>query len=208
MANFETVQTANDGLIALAENLNKLMFEKGVDVKTLNLSTGISISAINALKRGVGNPTLGTLLELAKFFNTSIDQLIGFPNQPRSFDSIRVPIYNITDVEHRNKEKIIEYIIVSCESFEEHDIFGVKIHNNAMLPFFEKGSLFILSADLNYSDGDVVLINLPNNKAFFRKIFNIGDRIQFNYISAEPSPHSYDQFKVIGVVIKVIQSLT
>jgi SOS-response transcriptional repressor LexA len=197
-------------VMVLAENLNKFMLERKVDSKILHQATGISISAINSLRRGEGNPTLTTLLELAKFFNCSIDALVGLnkgnnlnnKNSPKT-----IPVYSLNDSVQRLKEAIIECIAEDCSSHHEHDLFAIKIHNNVYAPFFEKGSYFIVSKTLKYSDGDIVLVNI-NDNVIIRKIFttNTG-QVKFYSIAIQPEVNQYDAFDLVGVVIKVIQPL-
>ena len=59
----------------LANNLRRLMHELNTDASEISKKTGIALTTINGLKRGIGNPTLSTLHELADFFNVTIGQL-------------------------------------------------------------------------------------------------------------------------------------
>ncbi len=195
---------------ALADNLNRLMLERKIDSKILNQATGMSVSAINALRRGEGNPTLTTLLELAKFFNCSIDRLVGLENKEKLMSkshSQMIPVYSLSDSIKRTKETTIEYITEDCAMHNDHDLFAVKLHNSTLAPFFEKGSYFIVSKTLKYSDGDIVLISVKDN-VLLRKIFTTNfNQVKFLSISTQPEINQYDEFDLIGVVIKVIQPL-
>lgn len=53
------------------ENLAYLMERAGVDAAHLSEAIGLGVATINNIKRGVGNPTLLTLMELARFLTSS-----------------------------------------------------------------------------------------------------------------------------------------
>ncbi len=197
-------------MMILAENLNRFMLERKIDSKILHQATGISVSAINALRRGEGNPTLTTMLELAKFFNCSIDALVGLDKNDTGVVrnlSKTIPVYGLTDSVNRFTDSIIEYIAENCGAHQEHDLFAIKIHNSVYAPFFEKGSYFIVSKTIKYSDGDIVLVNIKGN-VIVRKIFttNAG-QVKFFSISIQPEISQYEAFELVGVVIKIIQPL-
>ena len=59
----------------LSSNLCWLMKNKSLDSSFLSEKTGIAVTTINSLKRGVGNPTYSTLVSLSEFFNITISQL-------------------------------------------------------------------------------------------------------------------------------------
>ncbi len=202
------IQIEDNQIIALSKNLNRSMLEGNIDSKTLSQITGISINTINALKRGEGNPTLGTLFSLAKFFNCSIDTLVGIGDKkPIKAGISSIPVYNLVDAEKRDKNSIIEYIMEDCGNFKENELFAVQIHSDIFSPFFEKDSIFIVSKDMKYTDGDLVLLALKDNSVLIRKIFSINDNeIIFSSISMTPEFNKYRKHHIIGVVIKVIHS--
>lgn len=54
-----------------SKNLAYLMERAGVDAAHLSEAIGLGVATINNIKRGVGNPTLLTLMELARFLTSS-----------------------------------------------------------------------------------------------------------------------------------------
>ncbi len=199
----------NDQLKILSKNINKLMLEYNIDTKTLHLETGISISAINALKRGAGNPTLGTLIALANYFKTSLDKLIYDQNSDDQTQTsmINIPVFSIHDIEERSELNIKGYIQHPEEKEVNHSIFAIQLHNNTMSPFYEKGDIFIISPKMKYSDGDIVIIRTQDAVSCFRRVFSASDETLFSPISLNPSPTRYENYKVIGVVIKIIKNI-
>src|SRR3990167_5435700 len=95
MATATENEISSKELTCLAHNLNNLMRDKGVDTKQLSALTGVSISLLNSLKRGDGNPTLGTLITLANFFDISIDSLI-LSDARKPGTMMILPIYSMS----------------------------------------------------------------------------------------------------------------
>lgn len=211
MSNHEAEKPQSDSSNQrLAKNLAKLMIDKGINTKMLNSLTGISVTAINALKRGQGNPTLGTLLELSKVFNLTLDELVGdLPDSNKSAgqELVNIPIYNINQFPLSSNSVCNGYIKLAHSEHNESNLFAVEITNNALQPLYEKGSLFVISSSQNYTDGDILLIIKDDRKPCLRKIYMTGDVPTFHYLSLEAQPHSFKHFEILGVVIKIIQSL-
>lgn len=176
----------------------------------LSAATDISVTAINSLKRGEGNPTLGTLLELSHFFKISLDELVGKTPED-DYDSekeiSRIPVYSLSTVTDKDSAAPSGFIKLSCPNYDDQSLFAVEIHNSSMLPFFEKGSVFIISPDLRFTDGDIVLIEPENKSPCLRRAYCTGEILQFHYINLNNQPHTYNNFRVLGTVIKIIQSV-
>lgn len=194
---------------SLAEFLKVQMARKNVDTKTLSRATGISITGINALKRGEGNPQLGTLLTLARYFNTSIDHML---NRATSMDQtstpLRVPIFSLQTARHRTDDRATYHITIEQPAtLQDDDLFGIELHNNVMAPFYENGTVFIISPKTPHCDGDLVLIDSGNVTLNLRRIFEVGGQYQFQTIGLNTAPQMYPKYKIVGVVLQAIQLL-
>ena len=62
---------------SFAENLKELRLEKGVGQVELAEKIGVSKGIISLWENGKREPTLSSLIALAKFFEISIDTLVG-----------------------------------------------------------------------------------------------------------------------------------
>lgn len=193
-------------LACLAHNLNNLMRDKSVDTKQLSALTGVSISLLNALKRGNGNPTLGTLIALANFFDVSIDSLILSDVRKRGTVAI-IPIYEIQVAHETNQHVVKKSIYLKIEEEKSSSHYAIQLDNSSLMPFFDKGSIFLISKDDKYSDGDMVLVRINNEYNVFRKVFVKNKGLLFQYISLDAELHSYDDYHIIGPVIKVIHNM-
>ena len=61
----------------MIKNLKTLRKEKGISQKSLGEEIGVSQQSINKYENYNIEPDISTLIHLAKFFNTSVDYLIG-----------------------------------------------------------------------------------------------------------------------------------
>lgn len=201
----ESTKTSRE-LVYLGKNLMKLMREKSIDTKELSALSGISVSLLNALKRGDGNPTLGTLISLANFFNVSIDNLISTSSINQEALMV-IPVFDIQDANDIEKHKAPRSIYLKIENETHKNFFAVQINNSSLMPFFDKGSIFIISTHKKYADGDFVLVRINDEYNVLRKIFVKNKGLLFQYISLDAEPHSYDNYRIIGTVSKVIHNL-
>ena len=63
--------------IIFAENLKRLRLEMGLGQVELSQKLGLSKGIISLWENGLREPNMSSLITLAKFFNVSIDYLVG-----------------------------------------------------------------------------------------------------------------------------------
>lgn len=206
MSEFLIENKLTEELVTIGYNLTTLMLKKNVETKTVSALTGISVSLLNSLKRGEGNPTLGTLITIAKYFGISIDDLMS-AKQAAHQEAVKViPVYLLRDTHAINMIKSQQNIYLQIANSSD-GLFAVTINNSSMLPFFDKGSTFIISVEKKYIDGDIVLMRINNERNIFRKVFLINNGHLFQHISVDAESHIYDHYQIIGTVTKVIHDL-
>ena len=67
---------------AFAERLIEIRVSKNIMAKDVALSLGVSKAAISQFEKGSTAPTAATLVALARFFDVSIDYLVGESDDP------------------------------------------------------------------------------------------------------------------------------
>lgn len=208
--NKKMIEEADTGM--LASNLRSLMSSFNIDSSELSKKTGIALTTINGLKRGVGNPTLSTLHQLAEFFNISIGQLTE-KNLSTASQSPRIvyeiPLLTLDELSEflNNQNKYKNTISTELDSWKPNKYYSIKINNNAMSPLFEKGSIFVVAQDVHIHDGDIVLVQFDKRPPCFRKIFIEGRSYFFRPISELIGGNVIkdNNFTIHGIVIKAIQ---
>jgi len=196
----------------LGNNLCTLMKKFNVDSSELSKKTGIALTTLNSLKRGIGNPTLSTLNLLAEFFNVSIGQLTENNLSILTKDTriiYDIPLLNFDELLNflNNQNKYNNTISTQLDSWQPNKYYAIKINNNAMSPVFEKGSIFVIAQNINIHDGDIALVQFDGHQPCFRRIFIEGKSYFFKPIS-EMIGNSLikdNNCAIHGIVIKAIQ---
>lgn len=62
----------------LSNKLLTLRKERNLTLQALHLKTGISLASLSAYERGNYAPSIENLCKLAKFYNTTVDELVGW----------------------------------------------------------------------------------------------------------------------------------
>ncbi|RBH35650.1 hypothetical protein C3F00_045345, partial [Pseudomonas sp. MWU13-2860] len=144
-----------------SKNLAYLMERAGVDAAHLSEAIGLGVATINNIKRGVVNPTLLTLMELARFFDVKLSDFIEgeLGRGARESRAARaVPLVKFTEVGLFCDGMAIEpdRYFVDAAGFDADDAFAVVLNNDALFPSFSQGSVFIVARKESPADGDVV----------------------------------------------------
>ena len=200
------VQESN--IEAIAKKLNSLLSQHSVSTKTLSEATDISIAAINNLKRGEGNPTIGTLNAICHFFEISLVELLGLNNVNMNIQATTVPLYELRFAHNRRDETVENKILIEMpKNTDANSIFGIVINNNSFLPLYEKGTIFILTSTQSAADGDIVFTRIQNNINSIKRLFIKKNGFYLKNINLDESVESYKKqdIDILGVVIQIIQ---
>lgn len=193
----------------IAKKLNTLLGSKKITTKVLSNATGISIAAINNLKRGEGNPTIGTLNAIGRFFGISLLELLGLGNSNNMQNaSMIISVYDLRNADQRDESnEINKMLIEKPKNISENDVFAVSINNNYLLPLYEKGTIFLLATFREAIDGDIVLVRIQDSTNSLKRIFIKKDKCYLKNINIDEALESYNKndIKIIGVVIQIIQ---
>ena len=74
--------STSDVLPKISANIARLRSEHGLTLRDIQDETGITISYLNSLERGLkANPSLSNLIALSRVFNVSLDELAGMPGK-------------------------------------------------------------------------------------------------------------------------------
>jgi transcriptional regulator with XRE-family HTH domain len=193
----------------IANKLNQLLNENNISTKVLSQATDISVAAINNLKRGEGNPTIGTLTAISRFFGVSLIEILGLTNlNPVQTPTMIVHLYDLRFADQQKAEHILKKMLIETPSNTDlNTIFGVVMSNNCLLPIYEKGTIFILANNSVVSDGDIVLVRIRNQINSLKRIFMKQNDIYLKNISIDDSIEKYekDEIRILGTAIQIIQ---
>ncbi|POZ61397.1 LexA family transcriptional regulator [Chromobacterium alticapitis] len=198
-----------------SKNLARLMERAGVDAAQLSQKTGLGVATINNIRRGVGNPTLLTLMELARFFDIKLSDFIE-GELGRDIKPLRavlaVPLIKFTEIALFLSGVIIEsdHYFIDAAGFNAQDAFAVLLNNDSLFPNYSQGSVFIVAREERPADGDVVLVSIAGQPPCFRRMFVDGDQCLFSSISLmhDLQPFVCRDFKIVGVAVKAIKTFS
>ncbi len=77
----------------LPENLARLREQKGVYLKEVAPLLGVSVGTVSNYEHGVHSPDPDTLMQLADYYNVSMDYLMGRTDCPCPINTINQEIY-------------------------------------------------------------------------------------------------------------------
>lgn len=196
----------------LSNNLKYLMNKESIDAGTLGQKIGVAASTINGIRRGGGNPTLGTIAVLAQYFQLSISDLTEKQidgNTVATKRAYHIPLIAMKDIPTilKKAKHTDQVIITELNDANPENFFAVSIDNNSLHPLFEKGTLFVVKKTKQVLDGDIVLVDFGNGAYCFRRIFVESNNHFFKPLTdmlQSPGSHA-KQFTIVGVVVKAIQ---
>ena len=191
----------------LAINLNFLLEREGIRPAKLARDVSLPPATIQNLRCGDNvNPTLSTLITLAKYFSVSVSQLIGEVPVTESKDKLtahlkHIPILSWEEVwlwPNINVEKI-ETIIV--ENYVETIDFALTYLEKSSENFPENCTLLI-SYNIKPKHGDFVIVyKSENSKSFLRQWIDEGDEVYLrSLVVGYPLALYTSDYSFVGIV--------
>ncbi|MCH5314329.1 MAG: helix-turn-helix domain-containing protein [Eubacterium sp.] len=142
--------------IYLGENLKKLRTERNMTQEALADFLGVSFQAISKWERNENFPDIETLVNLAQFFNTSVDDLIGV-NRAENEERLQAMINEYDNYLNDNERKN-ELILKMIDDYPND--FRVQLRYMAYL-FHFKGTENVLKINSIYNN---IMQNCTNDR--------------------------------------------
>ncbi|MES2142103.1 MAG: helix-turn-helix transcriptional regulator [Pseudomonadota bacterium] len=146
----------------LNNTLEYLIKERGINTHQLHKHTGIPLSTLKRLRLNKEhNPTLASLLPIAKYFKVTVDQLIGSNSlkiKTSSSNEITIPIIYWKDALHCKKERYkqaFSFLLINDTSLSR-DSYALIIEGHQWSNFLA-GSLLIIDPHLDPSNRDFII---------------------------------------------------
>ena len=108
----------------LPETLKRLREQKGVYLKEVAPVLGVSVGTVSNYEHGVHAPDPDTLMQLADYYDVSIDYLIGHTDCPCPISAINREIYGeytvgqFLELVDRLSSQEVQYLVHFLEMFE------------------------------------------------------------------------------------------
>ncbi|MBQ4517230.1 MAG: helix-turn-helix domain-containing protein [Clostridia bacterium] len=203
-------------------NLKSLRKAKGLNQNELAAKLGTSKTNISNYETGYSNPPASTLKKIADFFDVTMDELFGktivaapILNDPGLVvdrtPPHSVPVY--ASFSSSCSEKPLFQFTFSADFLGEGNFLAVKVNNHAMSHAgLADGSFAIVKRQNTVHNGELALVSVDDEAAFFCRFYQIGEFISLTFesgISAQPlmvDPQK-QSINVVGKVVKVIHSV-
>lgn len=189
----------------IARNISKLMQEFNVDDKRLSDATGVSAATIKKMRLGQSpNPTVETLVPLAKFFDVSVSQLIGeISLDDNNNDKKNIPLLSWRDIETKDIKALSVLSHVLLETNEPENCFATQVLSDKYQSPFNKDTILIINTKTSPNDGDYILCQFNNQLEICQIISQLGQKHIVSMVSGMQTPTKLDSLeKYIGTIIE------
>lgn len=203
MEKVEELNSIELNLSALGKNLKRIMQQKDVTMSQLHKQTKVPLPTISRLLHDTNiNPTLGSLLPIAKFLNVSIDELV---LEAPTYLNLEVPIFkwdealNMFNSDYDNYKEFIK-LNIPQKQFALYS--GDDIANN-----FLKNSVLLISPEIDTRNGDYVLCSsLSNRNISIKKyLMEDGDVYLRSLTKGLNTIKKADSFEILGTITMVLK---
>lgn len=199
----------------LQTTLTMLLKKQSLTVTELARQTGLPQPVVYRIVKGeVTNPKVCNLLTIAKFFNLTLDQLMG--EAPIHSDEHKLGTSNTYPrlVPLILWEEIFNWLQAPNSVTSVGSAFGnasmsnktyaLKVKDSTMLPLCPKDTILIVDPALSPKDEDFVIAHLPGQKqAFFKQLFFDVDKAYFFSLDPRFEPFILEnpsKLPVLGVI--------
>lgn len=200
----------------LGKNLNYLLAQNTLDIKNLSVETGIPAATLARLKRDGGNPTLSSIEPLLEFFRVDINTFLyedmsdpAYQTRKKMGDLVSISVYSLEETGARRPHAKVSTFIAAA-GVSGPNVFGVSINSDTLAPAFQNNSIVIIDPDLKPVEADYVLCTLGNSPdalPVFRQLFIDGHDYYFKPVNPGfGEMKHYDQYTILGVIIKSIET--
>lgn len=173
---------------------------------------GISTPAYSYYENSKRNMPAETAIKLSKFFNVSVDYLLGIETANKSL----LPVLGTVKAGYNYlaQENIIDYIDPSINIADPENYFGLIVKGDSMSPLFDEGDYLIvhkLDGEFNTNDICIVLIN--GDEATVKKVVKTDTGIELHAFNPyyPVKKFTYEEMdklpvRIIGVVVRQIRN--
>ncbi len=193
----------NEYILDISNILAYLLNKSGLSEAALSRKIGIPRATINRIVSGrTPDPRASTLTAIAKYFNVTVDQLLG--KQP-------LPIDDNTEsamTEIHDSTPLLAWDSIN-NGAPGNQSFALNVFGESMSPQFQNNSVIIINPKTTPCNRDFVVVYIESlNESLFRQLI-----IEGKYQFAKPINDIFpviqlsDTDKIIGVVIQSITNL-
>ena len=160
--------------------IKELRKQKGVTLEKLASVLNLAPSTISQYETNKRQASYETLVAIAKYFNVTVDYLLGITPQPsidltrKSLSSNKIKIPVVGEIRAGlptfADENIIDYEEVPEEMVKDGEYFGLKVKGDSMLPRIVEGDVVIVRKQNTADNGDICVVLVNGDSATLKKV--------------------------------------
>lgn len=198
----------------LAKTLNELITrENKLTAASLARKLGIPTNKITRILNGdVTDPKASTLLQIANYFDITIEQLLGlesFNSSVAQSDKKPIPIFTMSAIGTQQMQT--DWYHWSEDSIDSSDCYALLIDSDFYEPTFLENSLLIINPNLTPENRSYVIVKKKINSPHYsiKKVVTDGDQVYLYPIDPKLPVENYDEdlYTIAGVILEVHQKL-
>lgn len=190
----------------LGNELKRLIQSHNLTRKELASEISVPYTTLTDWINGNSKPRNEKLELLANFFDVSVDELLGKPQNLYEIDSWKnIPIVgNIAcGTPILANENIEGFQAIPSNLVPQDNVFALECHGNSMEPTIKNGALVVIHQQPEVEDGEVAAI-LINNDATLKRVKHVGNQIILLPDNKEYDPivlNKNDDNRILGKMI-------
>lgn len=200
----------------LPENIRYLRKKHHISQETLAGELGYkSFTTIQKWEKGIAEPPLSVLLQLAKAFQVDLDDLTGTDLskevRKKSSQAVSIPVLGkvAAGIPTEAIENIIDYEEIPADWLNTGEYFGLQIKGRSMEPRILEGDVVIVRKQEDADTGDIAIVMVDGFEATCKKIKKSDSGIMLIPFNPgyEPVFYSNDEISSLPVTIigKVVE---
>lgn len=115
-------------VIMISKNIRKYRKDRGLTQEQLAEAVGVTVGAVSKWESGLSNPDINLIVELADFFDTSVDVLLGYELRKNNVDKVAEHIKTL-----RMEKKYDEGKIIVEKNLQKYPNNFNVVHESAIL---------------------------------------------------------------------------
>ena len=198
-----------------SDNLHRLMDERGVSTITLAKEIGVSDESISNWKKGKSLPKIDVALQIAKYFNTSLNDLVGVTvtnplGEQATF--IRIPVLGSVSAGQLDIASLLsgQYLTINdklLDGYPREECFALMVNGESMEPEYPDRSYLIVHQQQQCRNGDhAIILDESVGENVFKIFQRYDDRIELiplnpKYKTLVYKKQEINKLKIQGVAI-------
>lgn len=173
---------------------------------------GISTPAYSYYEANKRNMPTETAIKLSKFFNVSVDYLLGVDTTNKRL----LPVLGTVKAGYNYlaQENVIDYIDPSMNITDPENYFGLVVKGDSMAPLFDEGDYLIVHKnDGEFDSNDICIVLIDGEEATVKKVVKTNDGIELHACNPYYPVKKFNAeeiknlpVNVIGTVIRLIRN--